>query len=289
MKKSIEEQIYECIGSGYGFNGSKEDALTLIHEIIEENKYAPIREIGQRQFTDEDIASIRNILGEMWDKDLPKQKVNDYVHGIGEILDSKTLSTPKEEVKELPGEMQILDRFINEIKSEFKDQNWDYLDFIKDRVIDSLSPDPSNTIEIDGEVTATLGNRVRILKSALDTILFESKEPHIKVYAQSALDQTNDYVPKQDPQSHCKEHNWYGQFKEICPLCSPKLTVIKEKDSKGEELVEALRETDAVEFGEWLRTFSALTRVNGYWCLESQIETSRLYIHFLDWKKSQNK
>jgi hypothetical protein len=93
MKKSIEEQIYECIGSGYGFNGSKEDALVLIHEIIEENKYVPIKEVGdlgRHQFTDEDIALIRNILGEMWDKDLPKQKVNDYVHGIGEILDSKT-------------------------------------------------------------------------------------------------------------------------------------------------------------------------------------------------------
>lgn len=72
----------------------------------------------------------------------------------------------------------------------------------------------------------------RVLRGAMDTILFESKEPHIKVYAQSALDQTKDYKPKPDPQEHCKEHNWHGEFEEKCPLCNPKTAVTKE-DSKG--------------------------------------------------------
>lgn len=31
----------------------------------------------------------------------------------------------------------ILEKFIKEIKDEFKDENWDYLDFIKDRVLKS--------------------------------------------------------------------------------------------------------------------------------------------------------
>lgn len=34
---------------------------------------------------------------------------------------------------------------------------------------------------------------------------------------------------------------------------------------------------DAVEFGEWLRTFEPLYKEDGYWVLESQISTEQLY------------
>jgi hypothetical protein len=33
---------------------------------------------------------------------------------------------------------QVINLFINEIKTEFKDENCDYLDFIKDRVIEQF-------------------------------------------------------------------------------------------------------------------------------------------------------
>lgn len=56
-------------------------------------------------------------------------------------------------------------------------------------------------------------------------------------------------------------------------------------DDEHKEIIKC--ETDAVEFGEWLRTFDALTRVNGHWCLESQISTEQLYHHFLAWKRNE--
>jgi hypothetical protein len=70
--------------------------------------------------------------------------------------------------------------------------------------------------------------KIRVMRNALDTILFEAKEPIIKVYAQSALDETKD-VPGDDgfeivpKNSYCKTHNWYGAPDEKCPLCNLKI------------------------------------------------------------------
>jgi hypothetical protein len=66
---------------------------------------------------------------------------------------------------------------------------------------------------------------LQILRGALDTILFEAKEPIIKVYAQSALDETKNTPMLTEPPIHiepennCKEHNWFGLPFEKCPLC----------------------------------------------------------------------
>ncbi len=50
------------------------------------------------------------------------------------------------------------------------------------------------------------------------------------------------------------------------------------KDKKG---IRQPGKLTAIAFGEWLRTFDALTRENGYWVLESQISTEELYEAFL--------
>jgi len=62
--------------------------------------------------------------------------------------------------------------------------------------------------------------RIRIMRNALQTILLEAKEPIMKVYAQSALDETIDDVVEPEINSHCKKHNWFGVKEEKCPLCS---------------------------------------------------------------------
>lgn len=62
--------------------------------------------------------------------------------------------------------------------------------------------------------------RIRIMRNALNTILLEAKEPIMKVYAQSALDETIDDVVEPERNSHCKKHNWFGVKEEKCPLCS---------------------------------------------------------------------
>lgn len=62
--------------------------------------------------------------------------------------------------------------------------------------------------------------RIRVMRSALQTILCEAKEPIMKVYAQSALDETIDDVVEPEINSHCKKHNWFGVKEEKCPLCS---------------------------------------------------------------------
>jgi hypothetical protein len=62
--------------------------------------------------------------------------------------------------------------------------------------------------------------RLRILRSALETISLEAKEPIIRVYAQSALDETvDDPIEKPIPNSYCEKHNWFGLALEKCPLC----------------------------------------------------------------------
>lgn len=58
------------------------------------------------------------------------------------------------------------------------------------------------------------------MRNALQAILFEAKEPIMKVYAQSALDETIDDVVKPERNSYCKNHNWFGAKEEKCPLCN---------------------------------------------------------------------
>jgi hypothetical protein len=89
----------------------------------------------------------------------------------------KVISTPKEEVKELPGEIQKLDEWILEkLITDYckrcsitrgSKYAFHYEQGLRHGLspqmrnavnIPALSPDPSNTIEIDGEVTATLRN-----------------------------------------------------------------------------------------------------------------------------------
>lgn len=61
--------------------------------------------------------------------------------------------------------------------------------------------------------------KLRIMRNALNTILLEAKEPIIRVYAQSALDETVEITKDLPPDTYCEKHNWYGVSKEICPLC----------------------------------------------------------------------
>lgn len=50
-----------------------------------------------------------------------------------------------------------------------------------------------------------------------------------------------------------------------------------------DEIIASAKKNDAIGFGEWLRTFDALTRTNGQWYLVSQISTEELYKHYQNW------
>jgi hypothetical protein len=65
----------------------------------------------------------------------------------------------------------------------------------------------------------TTERKIRVLKSALTTISLEAKEPIIKVYAQSALDETVDIPEEAEPISYCSKHKWFGVLDEKCPIC----------------------------------------------------------------------
>ncbi len=62
--------------------------------------------------------------------------------------------------------------------------------------------------------------RIKIMRGALNAILNEAKEPIIKVYAQSALDETVDDIVEPERNSHCTLHKWFGDASEECPLCN---------------------------------------------------------------------
>jgi hypothetical protein len=50
------------------------------------------------------------------------------------------------------------------------------------------------------------------------------------------------------------------------------------RDLTGDITIRVIEFNDeAIEFGEWLRTFDALTKENGFWVLESQVSTKDLY------------
>jgi len=38
---------------------------------------------------------------------------------------------------------------------------------------------------------------------------------------------------------------------------------------------------ESIEFSEWIRTFDALDKKDGFWILESQISSEELYNHYL--------
>jgi hypothetical protein len=62
-----------------------------------------------------------------------------------------------------------------------------------------------------------------------------------------------------------------------------------ENENLNEAVNPALNKTDvsgslqaeAVEFAEWIRTFDALDKKDGFWILESQLSSEELYKGFL--------
>lgn len=80
--------------------------------------------------------------------------------------------------------------------------------------------------------------KIRIMRNALDTICSEAKEPIIKVYAQSALDETKDIPEVVIHNIHCQKHNWFGLPTEQCPECKadpPKSESNSKPISEGEQ------------------------------------------------------
>lgn len=61
--------------------------------------------------------------------------------------------------------------------------------------------------------------KIRVMRSALNAILLEAKEPIIRVYAQSALDECIESTSPPKQNAHCRQHNWYGNPDEKCPIC----------------------------------------------------------------------
>jgi hypothetical protein len=61
--------------------------------------------------------------------------------------------------------------------------------------------------------------QISILKSTLNTILLEAKEPIVKAMAQSALDETKQVKEVIEPNAYCEKHKWFGLPNEECPIC----------------------------------------------------------------------
>lgn len=61
------------------------------------------------------------------------------LHGIDSVIKNKDFYKNYKPIElsqhDVSGRSELLFDFIAEIKLEFSDQNWDYLDFIADRVI----------------------------------------------------------------------------------------------------------------------------------------------------------
>ena len=62
------------------------------------------------------------------------------------------------------------------------------------------------------------------------------------------------------------------------------------EQSMQADVIDLQIELEAIEFAEWLRTFEALDKMNGFWFLESQISSNKLYDGYLRdrerWRKS---
>jgi hypothetical protein len=71
----------------------------------------------------------------------PKEKaVNDYIkakHNQDECIGFIDGYTKCQE--DMVKDVKIIDLFISEINKEFPNENWEYLEFIKNRVINSLN------------------------------------------------------------------------------------------------------------------------------------------------------
>jgi hypothetical protein len=175
-------------------------------------------------------------------------------------------TTPKEEVKELPGEIiigvpdpnskingvdyenhlisidDVDNAIINEIlKIAYKavpkkcslDGNkllevHDEMGYFLSEKFNTLSPDPSNTIEIDGEVAAKLDKIISKIKSGESSNEKEIGDRWIGYLIDKRRSQGPEYV-------FFIRMALRGYFNDIA-------AVTKEKESKGEELVEAVKE-----------------------------------------------
>lgn len=47
------------------------------------------------------------------------------------------------------------------------------------------------------------------------------------------------------------------------------------------DVIDLRIEVESIEFAEWLRTFEVLDKINGFWVVESQISSSKLYENYL--------
>lgn len=56
----------------------------------------------------------------------------------------------------------------------------------------------------------------------------------------------------------------------------------EQKQPLQQPLVSGALQSEAIEFAEWIRTFGQLEKKNGFWILESQISSERLYKGYLD-------
>jgi hypothetical protein len=56
---------------------------------------------------------------------------------------------------------------------------------------------------------------------------------------------------------------------------------LQEAYKKEQNSFKDLLQSEAVEFAEWIRTFEALERKQGFWIIEDQISSEYLYKGFL--------
>jgi hypothetical protein len=154
----------------------------------------------------------------------------------------RPLSAPKEEVKEIPGDSDLLDTIGGHTVDELiREQN---------KIMPSLSPEQSTPkIEVvdtpklpdDDKNSWPLIDVLRKLVEVADILL------HKKDYDGHGWEEME----------HC-----YQRGKEIIlQLENPKRAVTKEKESNGEELVEALNICKECDNPDWCKTFG---------CFESQ-------------------
>jgi hypothetical protein len=63
-------------------------------------------------------------------------------------------------------------------------------------------------------------------------------------------------------------------------MTQDELAAIKEQEQWRDKAM-FVKQLEAVEFAEWLRTFDSLEKKHGFWLIESQISSEELYKLFL--------
>jgi hypothetical protein len=205
-------------------------------------KFKITLEVDWTQYSNDGPVILRNENGDRYGS--KSEEFVDFLH---------SLKPPKEEVKELPGETvkgqvrAIMDEFKDRLLMEVfnsEDQAGDKLTVVEWSDLEqnfndmmerysALSPDPSNTIEIDGEEMQRQFSDDKIEKMADE-------------FLPNYLD-LDTFKPKEI--EFLKMAWWQG-----ATVMQNKLNVsTKEKDSKGEELVEALEGQL-----EWLKEITEL-------------------------------